>query len=146
MIEEFMRRAPNVTEFFIPLKDPPTVTHQEKQVTVRNGKPVFYEPPELKAARALLTAHLAKFRPPEPMTCGVRLTTKWLYPDRSGRHRDGEYKTTKPDTDNTIKLFKDCMTAAGFWKDDAQVASEHTEKFWVRESPSGIYVKVEVLP
>ena len=135
-----------MTEFFIPLKDPPTVTHQEKQVTVRNGKPVFYEPPELKAARALLTAHLAKFRPSEPMTCGVRLTTKWLYPDRSGRHRDGEYKTTKPDTDNTIKLFKDCMTAAGFWKDDAQVASEHTEKFWVTTSPPGIYVKIEVLP
>lgn len=133
-------------EFFIPMKDPPTVTHQEKQVTVRNGKPVFYEPSELKATRAKLTAHLAKFRPPKPLTGAIMLTTKWLYPDRSGRHKNGEYKITKPDTDNTIKLFKDCMTATGFWKDDAQVASEHTEKFWVTTSPPGIYVKVEELP
>lgn len=35
------------------------------------------------------------------------------------------------------------MTAAGFWKDDAQVASEICEKFWA-EVP-GIYVCVEEL-
>ena len=33
---------------------------------------------------------------------------------------DGEYRTTKPDTDNLQKLLKDCMTATGFWTDDAQ--------------------------
>ena len=37
---------------------PPTVTHQEKQVRVAGGKPVFYEPPELKAARQKLVAYL----------------------------------------------------------------------------------------
>lgn len=135
-----------MTEFFIPLKDPPTVTSQEKGLDTRNGQKRFYTKYEVRAVKQRFIELLSVHRPPEPMTCGVRLTTKWLYPDRSGRHRDGEYKTTKPDTDNTIKLFKDCMTSAGFWKDDAQVASEHTEKFWVRESPSGIYVKIEVLP
>jgi len=59
------------------------------------------------------------------------------------RHRDGQYKITRPDTDNMIKILKDEMTSLGFWKDDAQVASEITEKFWA-EQP-GIYVKVEVL-
>jgi len=48
-----------ITEFFIAIK-PPTVTHQEKQVSVVKGKPIFYEPPELKAARAMLMAHLGK--------------------------------------------------------------------------------------
>lgn len=38
---------------------PPTTTHQEKQVRVVNGKPVFYEPQELKTARMKLTANLA---------------------------------------------------------------------------------------
>ena len=33
------------------------------------------------------------------------------------------------------------MTAVGFWKDDAQVASEICEKFWA-EAP-GIYIAVE---
>lgn len=145
-------------QFFMAMKSPPTVTHQEKQVHVvrktvtENGRPVvrhvpqFYDPPELKAVRQRFTALLGAKAPPEPLTGAVRLTTKWLYPDRSGRHRDGEYKITKPDTENALKLFKDCMTAVGFWLDDAQVASEITEKIWVTTSPSGIYVKVEELP
>lgn len=62
-------------------------------------------------------------------------------PFSRGEHEDGEYRITKPDTDNLNKLLKDCMTAAGFWKDDAQVASEICEKFWA-EVP-GIYVCVE---
>ncbi len=70
----------------------------------------------------------------------VRMSVKWCFP-RSGSHRDGEYRTSKPDTDNLQKLLKDCMTAVGFWKDDAQVASEIVEKFWA-EIP-GIYVCVE---
>jgi len=36
--------------FFLPMI-PPTATHQEKQVHVVNGKPVFYEPQEVKAIR-----------------------------------------------------------------------------------------------
>lgn len=35
------------------------------------------------------------------------------------------------------------MTAAGFWKDDALVASEIVEKFWAQRP--GIYIKIEVL-
>ena len=101
---------------------PPTVTHQEKQVHVVKGKPVFYEPADLKAARQKLMGHL-----------------KWCFP--KGKHADGEYRITKPDTDNLQKLLKDCMTACGFWKDDALVAAEMAEKFWA-EIP-GIYVRIE---
>ena len=42
-----------------------------------------------------------------------------------------------------MKLLKDIMTELHFWKDDAQVASEVTEKYWA-DIP-GIYVKVESL-
>lgn len=35
-------------EFFMPMK-PPTVTHQEKKWRVVKGKPVPYEPPEVRA-------------------------------------------------------------------------------------------------
>ena len=59
-------------------------------------------------------------------------------------HKDGEYRITKPDTDNLQKMLKDCMTLVGFWKDDALVASEITEKFWA-EKP-GIYIRIEELP
>ena len=128
-------------EFFMAM-DPPTCTHQEKQVRVVRGKPVFYEPEELKAARRKLMAYLAGHRPEMPYADGVRLLVRWCFPVGE-RHEDGEYRITKPDTDNLQKLLKDCMTACGFWKDDALVASEVVEKFWARVP--GIYVRVESL-
>lgn len=128
-------------EFFIHMI-PPTMTHQEKQVRVVNGKPIFYEPEELKAVREKLRAHLGQHVPDERFTGPVRLTTWWCFPIK-GNHRNGEYKTSKPDTDNLVKMLKDVMTDVGFWKDDAQVASEVIEKYWA-ERP-GIYVKVESL-
>ena len=40
-----------MTEFFMAMEDVPTVTAQEHKVTVRNGKPIFYDPPEIKNAK-----------------------------------------------------------------------------------------------
>ncbi|MEG3069456.1 MAG: RusA family crossover junction endodeoxyribonuclease [Candidatus Syntrophopropionicum ammoniitolerans] len=134
-----------MVEFFMPII-PPTTTFQQKEVTVTWNKkkkkhiPRFYESAELKAARAKLTAHLAKHVPKQKYTSGIRLITKWLFPI-TGKHQDGQYKTTKPDTDNLQKLLKDVMTDLGYWTDDALVVSEITEKFWA-ELP-GIYIKIE---
>lgn len=127
------------TEFFMPMI-PPTTTHQQKQVTVRNGKPVFYEPDDLKAARSKLMAHLSHYVPAEKYTSAVRLMVKWCFPI-TGDRQDGQYKHTRPDTDNLQKLLKDCMTDSGYWEDDALVASEITEKFWAQVP--GIYIRIE---
>lgn len=72
--------------------------------------------------RQKLTAYLAKYVLSEKLTGPLQLITKWSYP--KGKHKNGEYKTTKPDTDNMIKLLKYVMTELGFWKDDSLVASE----------------------
>lgn len=127
-------------EFFIHMAKVPTITHQQKAVRVVEGKPVFYEPSELKEARQKLAAYLAPHAPEQPYTGAVRLVVKWCFP-RTGRHSDGEYKTTKPDTDNLQKLLKDVMTNLGYWTDDALVASEIAEKFYADRT--GIYVAVE---
>lgn len=124
------------TEFFIPMQ-PPTITHQEHKIHVVNGKPYIYEPQELKTARSKLEAHLSKHIPKQMYENGVRLIVKWCFPI-SGKHKDGEYKTTKPDTDNLQKLLKDVMTKLHYWKDDAYVVSEIVEKFWA-DIP-GIYI------
>jgi Holliday junction resolvase RusA-like endonuclease len=121
---------------------PPQTTHQQTKVTVVKGKPIFYEPAELKAARSKLQSHLGKHVPEEKYTGAVRLVTKWLFPI-TGNHKDGEWKTTKPDTDNMVKLLKDVMTDLGYWTDDCLVASEITEKFWA-DRP-GIYIVIEEL-
>jgi Holliday junction resolvase RusA-like endonuclease len=127
------------TDFFLHM-DPPTCTHQQKKVTVRNGKPIMYEPPELKEARAKLMAHLGQHVPERKLEGAVRLVTKWCFPIK-GKHKNGEYRTSKPDTDNLVKLLKDVMTDLGYWKDDAQVCCEIIEKFWA-DRP-GIYVVME---
>lgn len=126
------------TEFFAVMK-PPTVTHQELKVTIKNGRPVFYEPAKLQGAREKLEANLGRYKPDKPYTSAVRLVVKWCFP--RGRHKDGECKKTRPDTDNLQKLLKDVMTKLGFWRDDALVVSEIVEKFWA-ETP-GIYICIE---
>lgn len=85
--------------------------------------------------------NLYKHRIVEPYKTGVRLITKWCFPKQN--HENGEYRITKPDTDNLQKMLKDCMTKVGFWKDDALVASEITEKFWADQP--GIYIRIEEL-
>lgn len=129
--------------FFLPM-NPPTATHQEKRVAVVKGKPTMYEDARLKAARQKLMAYLAAHRPEQPMTGALQLRVMWLFHDKSHRFLHGDFKTTKPDTDNLNKLLKDCMTACHFWKDDAQVAVEHIEKHWVHEKP-GILIEVTCL-
>ena len=127
-------------EFFLPMI-PPTVTAQEHKVTVRNGKPRFYDPPEVAQAKQKLQAALSGHSPTSPFTSAVRLTVKWLFP--KGKHANGEYRVTRPDTDNLQKMLKDCMTKCKFWKDDAVVASEIAEKFWA--DVPGIWIRIEEL-
>lgn len=126
------------SQFFLPMI-PPTITAQEHKVTVVNGKPRFYDPPEIKNAKQKLISALSKYIPKEKYSCGVRLTVKWCFP--ASQKHDGEYKTTKPDTDNLQKMLKDCMTYCGYWKDDAIVVSEICEKFW--SNIPGIFIRIE---
>jgi Holliday junction resolvase RusA-like endonuclease len=128
-----------MTEFFMAMR-PPTKTHQEKKVKVVNGKPVFYEPAELKAVRVKLQGHLAGHVPEKKYTSAVRLVIKWCFPI-TGKHQDGEYKATKPDLDNSFKMFADVCTKLGYWTDDNLIASLVIEKFYAKIP--GIYVCIE---
>lgn len=131
--------------------DPPTKTAQEKGLTTRtvyyNGRPrvvpFAYETPEVKQIRHRWRLVLMDHKPQEPIKGPVRMTTVWTF-KTAGRHKPGTYKDTKPDTDNLIKLFKDCMTSVGFWRDDAQVAHETTIKRF--GAFPGIDVRIESLP
>lgn len=126
-------------QFFLAM-DPPTRTQQEHRVGIRqDGRPYFYEDRDLKEARAKLNRALSKFVPKKPFQGPTRLIVKWCFPKKN--HGNGEYKTTRPDTDNLNKMLKDEMTKLGFWEDDALVASEIIEKFWA-EIP-GIFIRIE---
>lgn len=128
-------------QFFMPMI-PPTVTFQDKELAVVKGRPVIFNSAELIAVKAKLRAHLAKYIPDEPIQGPIRIMVKWCYPV-TGKHKNGEWKTTKPDTDNLQKALLDCMTELRFWKDDAQVCSQVVEKFW--SDVPGIFVYINQL-
>lgn len=52
-----------VTEFFMKMEKVPTVTAQERRVRIVKGKPIFYDSPRIKSAKALLVTHLKQHRP-----------------------------------------------------------------------------------
>ena len=132
-------------QFFIPMR-PPTVTHHDKELHafMRGGRPcaVLHDSPELKDARAKLRAGLAPHAPAIPLGGPVRLVVKWLFPAQ-GLHPDGAWTTSKPDTDTLAQALKVELTRRHFWRDDAQVASEISEKFWA--NTPGIFIRVEAL-
>lgn len=136
-------------DFFLPMI-PPTVTDQMHRIIARPGKrPLVFDSDELAAAKDTLKAHLAKelsvLRAKGYRTVSgvpVRLTVLWCFP-ADGKHMDGEYRITKPDTDNLNKALKDIMTRLGFWTDDAIVASEICEKVWA--DVPGLFVRIQTV-
>ncbi len=136
-------------QFFLPMIPPTATAQQHRAVGRGKGKKTsYFDTPELKDAREKFEAYLSQHRPRFPMNGAVRLVTKWCFPmTQTSQH--GEYKATRPDTDNLIKLFKDCMTRLGFWHDDAQVASETTEKFFSNTPGIWVYaaeIEEDVIP
>jgi Holliday junction resolvase RusA-like endonuclease len=124
--------------------NPPTVTHQEKKVRVVKGKPIFYMPAELAAARSLLAAKLKPFAPATPIEGPIHLGVSWAF--TRPKSVKGDWKITKPDTDNLQKMLKDVMTECGFWKDDAQVCSENIEKIYRNaDEKHGILILIKSL-
>lgn len=123
-------------QFFIP-GEPPTATAQQKGYSRKTGK--YYKPAELKDAEQKYMVYANEARPVRPMEGAVQLVVSFWFTAKNG-HKNGEPKTSRPDTDNMVKLLKDVLTRCGFWKDDAQVWNETTAKIWAREP--GIWVTV----
>lgn len=117
--------------------DPPRTTHQEHEIKIAYNKqrepyPVVYKPEKLKRVEAEYMFRLAKYRPKEPFNGPIKLEVDFAFPTKV-KKKFGTFKTTKPDTDNMIKMLKDCMTKCGFWHDDAQVAVEIIRKHWEKD-------------
>lgn len=125
--------------FFLPII-PPTKTNQEKGINFKSRR--VYTTSELRDVEAKFDAYLFPHRPDEPLTGAVRLLVHWMFPV-TGKHKDGEWKTTKPDIDNAVKTLIDRMTRLGYWKDDAQIVGLLIEKRY-SEIP-GVYIVYEAV-
>ena len=57
-----------------------------------------------------------------------------------------EYHTQKPDIDNLEKLLGDQITRSGrIWRDDSQVVSMRSDKFWAVANEQGCSVSISTL-
>lgn len=123
--------------FFMPMI-PPTITNQQKKINTKTKK--VYDTMDLKQAKAKLEANLAKHIPDVPFSKATRLSVVWLFPVRKG-HFNGEYRISRPDTDNLNKALKDVMEKLKFFTNDSVVAVEYIEKRWAEKT--GIYVELQ---
>lgn len=123
---------------FIPMRIP-TKTFQAKKLTVRNGKPVLYTPPELVKIQQEYISRLASIAPKEPFSGPVWLKIAFCF-ESDEKHPQGTPKSTKPDIDNLEKGLVDCMTKCGFWKDDSQICLEYISKSYEIHEGIGIDV------
>lgn len=123
--------------FFMMMKIP-TVTAQEKQINKKTG--TLYSPGKVEDVKEKYLAHLDKYKPQRLFYPPISLRICFMF--HSDKVEQPTPKITKPDTDNMLKLLKDCMTIKNFWKDDAHVTIEQISKYWV-PGPEGILIEVE---
>lgn len=122
--------------------EPPRATAQEKKYASRNGAVYVYESEQAKEAKRILRMVLAPHAPREPYAGTVAIDVMWRFPYKGKAHYDGEYKATRPDTDNLDKALKDVMTKLGYWEDDALVARETIVKIWHKAHP-GLFIRIQ---
>lgn len=125
-------------QFYLHFDTMPKGTAQQKGVRIVNGKPMFYEKNTVLSARREFLLALKPHLPKTPSDKPIKLTI-WFAFDVKDKKLWGKPKPTKPDTDNYLKLFKDCMTADkngknGFWLDDNQVVDERVFKTYAEKA------------
>lgn len=119
-------------QFYLHFDTMPTGTAQQKGVRIVHGKPMFYEKAEVKTARQMFTLELKPHAPEKPSDKPIKLTV-WFAFDTKNKKLWGQYKPTRPDTDNSLKLLKDCMSGL-FFKDDSQVVEETVIKTYAEKA------------
>jgi Holliday junction resolvase RusA-like endonuclease len=126
---------------------PPSVTAQQKRVSVRRGKPVFFHDKRMVREASTWAALLAPHVPPAPMDGPLVLMIRLTYPHlKSTPKRDLEKwlpKVTKPDSGNAAKHLEDQLTRMRFVVDDAKFARTVIEKLHGPEWAVGIRIRIE---
>lgn len=141
MMRTFRFKVKDSIQFFLP-HDPPKMTAQQKGVRVVGKRAIHYKKAALREIEDRFLEWLAPYAPEKPLVGACSLHVSWTY---RWRERDltptGKKRApiagklwvpcdTRPDCSNIVKLFEDCMTKAGFFKDDSQVADLRVVKGW----------------
>lgn len=131
-------------QFFIPISKIPSGTAQQRnsRYDARRKKIITFPSQSYVNAKRLFCRLLMQHRPAEPFKGPLLLELGYRY-EAPTKKMVNTFKTTRPDGDNLLKVFKDCLNDMGFFaNDDSQVASETITRYYVNKGEGGIYVKL----
>lgn len=118
-------------QFYLHFPTMPKGTAQQKGYNRKTGR--YFKKSKLTNAEHEFKVALIPHRPLNPSDKPIKLTVLFAF-DTKNKKLWGQPKPTRPDTENYLKLFKDCMTDCGFWKDDAQVWDERIVKTYAESA------------
>ncbi|MEF7475244.1 RusA family crossover junction endodeoxyribonuclease [Pediococcus pentosaceus] len=116
---------------------------------VSRGKFVStYDPPKSKAYKELVAQYAREQYHGEPLDCPLYIVLNVFRPvqksiskiERARRLSGAHRPTVKPDIDNLFKAVTDACTGI-VWKDDNQIVSTKSDKFYSEEPRVEIYVE-----
>lgn len=109
---------------YLDLEQNPIGTAQQKGEMVRGGRIHHYTKKKVATQMAIYENAIREAldgREPPMFEDAVYLDITFYYQIKQPK-RWGQWKTSKPDLDNSVKSLQDVMTRMGFWKDDSQIA------------------------
>lgn len=127
--------------FFLKTSNIPTGTAQQRKFAKVHGVTRTYPSDSYVAAKRILTKLLLMHKPKYKIEGPVYLSVAYQY-ESSAKKKIGTFKTTRPDSDNLIKVLKDRMTELGWWNDDSQVCVEEVSRYYVAKGEGGIKITV----
>ena len=128
-------------QFLLTFEELPRTTAQMKRYNSRTH--TYFKDSKLQALENTFIYKLKAYRPKEPSSAPVRLDIWLTFSIKAPKRLWGTWKVTKPDVDNYIKTFVDCMTKTGFFEDDAQVVDLRVRKTYAEKA--SIFVQWEEL-
>lgn len=137
--------------FYLHFRAMPKGTAQQKGYNRKTGR--YFKKTKLSNAEQEFKLALLPYKPTKPSDKPIILKVDFFF-DTKDKSKWGSPnldiwipKATRPDTDNYLKLFKDCMTEMGFWLDDSQVYDEHVRKFYAKDATIRVYwEEIDVKP
>lgn len=131
-------------EITVELGSMPSGTAQQKGEYVRGGRIHHYTKPAVEKFKTIIISQIRPKAPESPCTGPVKMEMIFFY-DVKDKRLWGRYKPTRPDVDNAAKLWLDCFTQAGYWKDDSVIVDLRIIKGYCAPGKAKVCIKWEEL-
>ena len=127
--------------FYLDLENNPTGTAQQTGQMVRGGKIHHFVKKNVRNQKAIYEKKILEALDDEPphFTGPVAVKIHFYYAIKQ-KKLWGQWKTSRPDVDNSVKSLLDVMTHLDFWEDDSLICRLDISKTY-SEHP-GIHIEV----